>query len=246
MTSWSTTVGVAARPRTAVVLLSLPLFLPLILPLALVVGTASAATSGSTLRLSPTSGGPGTQVEVRGVGFCARAACQPATVRVDGGQVRDGLRPGADGSFRTSVTMPGGLIAGDVIVSARQVLDDGNELVAESTFTYAPSKGEASEQDAETRDLLTTLVNPTAPRPSPRGQPLASVPSSATPTRQPAPVPAPSSTPEPSDAVAGGSKSASNPSVRWWWIGALVGLAGLAPAWVVRAAWRRKHSLPPH
>lgn len=153
--------------------MSLRTIVPAVLA-ALLVLPGSAGAAGPAVQVAPQSGGPGTPVTVTGSGFCARPGCGAVRITMSGRQFAADQRPDAAGRFRASTRAPGGLEPGEHEIVARQVLDDGNEISASASFVYSPSKGEAAEREAENRDAVNSLVNPTAPTPSPRGGPFGS------------------------------------------------------------------------
>lgn len=221
----------------------------------LVLGCAMAAAvlvpspayaAGPALTVSPESGGPGSVVTLVGHGFCARAGCSVVSVSMAGRRFAPEQRVTSSGSFRVSVQVSGGYASGALEITARQVLDDGNELAASAEFTYTPSKGEEAEREAETNDQTTHLVNPSAPVASPKGVPLASYAASFGATS-----PAVASSSAPSGAgVAGGSPPGSGKpggvhGSTTLWLLALAGVLGSA-ALVVGSTGRRRarHSSP--
>jgi len=153
-----------------------------------------AAAAGPAVTVSPESGGPGTPMTITGSGFCGRAACGAVRLTMAGRQVGADQRPDSAGRFTAKTQAPGGLVPGEHEVVAQQVLDDGNEVSATASFVYTPSKGERAEREAETRDQVNNLVDPSAPTASPRGMSLADAAASAGLT-SPASTSAPGSTP---------------------------------------------------
>ena len=138
-------------------------------------GPAASAQSLPSISLAPTSGGPGSIVRITGVNFCSRTGCGPVRVTISGTEFGRDATPDAGGRWQSKAQVPGGMIAGNHEVVAVQMLDDGNELRASADFTYASSRGEAAEREAENRDAIAHLSNPSAPAVPPRGQPLSSL-----------------------------------------------------------------------
>jgi hypothetical protein len=197
-----------------------------------------AYAAGPSLSVSPESGGPGSVVTLVGHGFCARSGCSVVSISMAGRRFAPEQRVSSSGSFRVSVQVSGGYAPGALEVTARQVLDDGNEVAASAEFTYTPSKGEEAEREAETNDQTTHLVNPSAPVGSPKGVPLASyaasfgavVPSS----------PAPSSSSSGAAAVAEpGKRSGGVHGSATLWLLAVAAVAGSAVL-VVGSTGRRR------
>lgn len=134
-----------------------------------------AWAGGPDIKLNPDSGGPGTPVTITGGGFCGSGGCSPLRLTFSGQPFGADLQPDGDGGFRSTAQAPGGLVPGSHEVIATQTLADGNEVRASAEFTYSPSRGEEAEREAETRDLITNLENPSAPPPKPRGVPLSAI-----------------------------------------------------------------------
>ena len=204
----------------------------LALLLLLLPGVAGAA--GPAVEVSPTSGGPGTPVTVTGTGFCGRAACGPVRLSMSGRQLAADQRPDAAGRFRAATRALGGLTPGEHEVVATQVLDDGNEISATASFVYSPSKGEEAEREAENRDAVNALGDPSAPTASPRGVPFASL--AAEPSEAPAPAAAASGAP----AEPAGSVTAVSTDVAGWLVPAAVAGAAAAVLFVTGVVSRRR------
>lgn len=206
-----------------------------------------AYAAGPTLSVSPEAGGPGSVVTLVGHGFCARAGCSVVSVSMAGRRFAPEQRVASSGSFRVSVQVSGGYTSGALEITARQVLDDGNEIAASAEFTYTPSKGEEAEREAETNDQTTHLVNPSAPVAPPKGVPLASYAASFGATVPPA-VSSSSAAPSSSTGVAGGPSAAKSGRAHGstaLWLLAVAGVLGSA-ALVVGSTGRRRarHSGP--
>lgn len=200
-------------------------------------GAAAAATPVVTV--SPESGGPGTPVTVSGSGFCARSGCAPVRVTISGRQLAADQRPDSAGRFRAKAQAPGGLVPGEHEVVATQTLDDGNEISATASFVYAPSKGEDAEREAESRDAVTNLVNPSAPTAPARGQSLESA--AAALTASQAPRDGASSAPATSAAAA--EKAVADRSTRPFGVPVPLLVAAGVAAVVAGALWWRWRSL---
>jgi hypothetical protein len=133
-----------------------------------------AYAAGAALAVSPDSGGPGSMVTLTGSGFCSRPGCGKVAVLAAGRPFAPEQAVSPSGGFTVKTQVSGGYTPGTIEIQARQVLDDGGELTASAQFTYAPSKGEEAEREAETRDRINNLANPSAAVASPKGVPLAS------------------------------------------------------------------------
>jgi hypothetical protein len=92
-------------------------------------------------------GRPGADVEVRGRGFCADAACSPVTILINGQTAAANVAVSADGTFLADATVPAISAAGTVAVVAVQQDAAGDE---------ARAFGE-----------IIVTVRPNAPRPPP-------------------------------------------------------------------------------
>jgi hypothetical protein len=92
------------------------------------------AQPAPTLKVDPASGGVGTTVRIVGRGFCGSPACSAVQVSYAGIVVADGIQVGSDGGFALSVTVPGGIPAGEKAVAATQTNASGQQRVAITTF----------------------------------------------------------------------------------------------------------------
>lgn len=201
---------------------------------------AALAPSGAhakapVLTVTPDAGGPGTIVTLTGKGFCARPGCSVVSFTLAGRRFAPEQTVPASGELRVRTQVSGGLTSGVLEVEAKQTLEDGNTWSASAWFTYSPSKGEEAEREAETRDLIGNLVDPSAPGVPPKGEPLASFG-----TSDGATVSAPSSGAEVTFEQA--SRTDRSGGVRW----PLYALAGALVALVVAAAGWRRRRRPAH
>jgi len=134
--------------------------------------TIAEAQGAPTLEVDPSSGGVGTTVQIAGRGFCGSPACSSVRVSFAGIVVADGIGVGTDGRFAQSVTVPGGIPAGEKAVAATQTNASGEGREAIATFQV--TLGGATASPAST-------ATPTgSPTPSATGSPTTSVPPATT------------------------------------------------------------------
>lgn len=197
-----------------------------------------AWAAGPAVTVTPDRGGPGTPVTLTGSGFCARAGCAPVRVTISGRQLTAEQKPDSSGAFRVKTQAPGGLTPGEHEIVATQMLDDGNEISASASFVYSPSRGEEAEREAESRDAVTNLVNPSAPTAPARGESLESAAAALEASASAAARSAAASSTPPADtsAVANRSGRSSVPVV-------LLVAAGVAALVAGGLLWRRRKTL---
>lgn len=193
---------------------------------------SGAHAKGPVVTVTPDSGGPGTIVTLTGKGFCARSGCSVVSLTLAGRRFAPEQTVPASGEFTVRTQVSGGFTSGVLEVDARQTLEDGNTWSASAWFTYSPSKGEEAEREAETRDLIGHLENPSVAVASPKGEPLASFGASAGAT-----IAAPSSGAGADVALEPASRTERSGGVRW----PVYVLAGALAALVtIAAGWRRR------
>ncbi|HEY6875949.1 MAG TPA: hypothetical protein VI384_06285 [Candidatus Dormibacteraeota bacterium] len=182
----------------------------------------AAAGSAATPRLvvNPDHGPGGTVVSVTGTGFCA--SCGVVEIDFAATPLKRGVIVGADGSFSTTVTVPGGAQAGTDSINAYQQ----GVLVAQTAFNVTPSA------------------------PAPTGQPSPVPTRTATPSSTPKPISTPtasagaSQAPSPYTPPAIASTTpvaASHQDFPSGLVVALVLVLALAAAAIGVVAWRRRH-----
>jgi hypothetical protein len=134
--------------------------------------TIAHAQGAPALEVDPSSGGVGTTVQIAGRGFCGSPACSSVRVSIAGIVVADGIGVGTDGGFAQSVTVPGGIPAGEKAVAATQTIASGERREAIATFQV--TLGGATVSPTSTATLTGS------PTPSATGSPTTSVPPATT------------------------------------------------------------------
>jgi hypothetical protein len=105
----------------------------------------------------------GTTVRIAGRGFCGSPACSAVQVSFAGIVVADGIQVGSDRGFALSVTVPGGIPAGEKAVAATQNNASGQQRVAITTFQVTLGGATASPTGTATP---TPTASATTPAPS--------------------------------------------------------------------------------
>lgn len=99
---------------------------------------ARAATTPQ-LSASPSSGPGGTTVAVIGTGFCP-TPCSPVDIEFGGRPAKLGVVVGADGAFRTTISVPSTASGGVNVIYASQTNAAGQLQQANTRFTVTPSQ----------------------------------------------------------------------------------------------------------
>lgn len=180
--------------------------------------TATAA-SAATPRLvaNPDEGPGGTIVALTGTGFCV--SCGVVEIDFAATPVKRGLVVGSDGSFSTTIMVPGGAQAGTDMINAFQQ----SVLVAQVAFNVTPSAPPPTGQPSP----VPTHSNPASPSPTPRSTPTATPGASQVPSSPPAPASATPAAASRQDLTAGLAV-------------ALVLVIAAAAAAIGLVAWRRR------
>jgi hypothetical protein len=116
-----------------------PLAAAAVVMLLLAPGTGAAA-AGPGLAIDPNAGPPGTSATVTGAGFCG-SPCTPVSIEFNGLPVAQGVTVTPSGSFRVTITVPGGTTAGSDQVAATQqdAASPPQTLRAITYFAVTPS-----------------------------------------------------------------------------------------------------------
>ncbi len=146
------------------------LFCGLVLPMVIV---ANASAQGAVLELTPTSGPPGTVINVSGSGFSGSSAAITGGVDIrlntrDAEPRANGL-PGSNGRFTTSFSIPPGTASGEYLVIGTQTSVRGRHVfgtpgraklrvTAASASTSAPPGRGTSQATVALGSLMVALV----------------------------------------------------------------------------------------